>query len=42
LFGVKCQGYIDQQEERVFKVNKVNVQELPEIDQFCWKMNKMA
>ena len=31
LFGVKSQNYIDQQEERVFKVNKVNVQELPEI-----------
>lgn len=24
------------------RVNKVQVQELPELDQFCWKMNRMA
>lgn len=42
MFGVKSQNYIDQQEEKVFKVNKIKVQELPEIEQFCWKMNKMA
>ena len=39
---MKTQNYIDQQEEKVMRVNKVQVQELPELDQFCWKMNRMA
>ena len=42
LFGTKCQQYIDKDEEKQFKAYKTEVKDLSELDQFCWKMNRMA
>ena len=37
-----CQKYIDQDEEKQFKAYKTEVKDLVDLDQYCWKMNKMA
>lgn len=42
LFGVACQKYIDKDEEKQFKPHKTELKDLADLDQFCWKMNKMA
>jgi Mg2+ and Co2+ transporter CorA len=42
LFGQQSQNYIDEQEEKMFKAQRTQVKDLPELEQFCWKMNRMA